>query len=329
MCVENHIVDNKVKATLTLITLAPFFGEVLSTSTPFFLFVFPWYYLPLVFLYGFGALIIREYSVRHNRSTLSLMLLAVVYGIIEEGLSLRTFFNPAIVSSAADPERYWGVNTVWVVHILYYHIFFSIWMPVILTHLLFPSVRKEIWVSGKKWWWIGTLYVLINLLYYAIEVYEQPLLPYIATGFAALVLTIIAISLPNVKDPAYLIQSDVSLSAGNMRILVVSLFATMGSFISAWVFPIEDSPLIISLLILLLIPVIAFFLISPSMSSPSYQQLILILWGILLFPLLLFPLIAEPISQSIASIITFGLLLYSQRVWKKMDSADSKADNLS
>lgn len=257
------------------------------------------------------------------------MLLAAVYGIIEEGLSLRTFFNPAIVSSVSDPERFWGVNTVWVVHILYYHIFFSIWMPVILTHLLFPSVRKEIWVSGKKWWWIGALYVLINLLYYAIEVYEQPLFPYIATGFAALVLTIIAISLPNVKDPAYLIQSDVSLPAGNIRILVVSLFATIGSFITAWFFPLEDSPLIISLLILFLIPVIAFFLITPSISSPSYQQLLLILWGILLFPLLLFPLIAEPISQSIASAITFGLLLYSRRVWRKMDSVESKADNLS
>src|SRR5688572_16120751 len=53
--------------------------------------------MPLLFiapLYGGGALIVREVARRCGLGWPGILLLALAYGLFEEGLSLQTLFNP-------------------------------------------------------------------------------------------------------------------------------------------------------------------------------------------------------------------------------------------
>lgn len=82
------------KPILFLFFLSPLVGEVLFGSTPPLAFINPLVFLFLGALYGSGALLVRDYARRWQRGCRSVLLLGVAYGIIEEGILVRSFFNP-------------------------------------------------------------------------------------------------------------------------------------------------------------------------------------------------------------------------------------------
>lgn len=45
-------------------------------------------------LYGSGVLLVRDYARRWNKGWRSILLLGAAYGIIEEGIPVRSFFSP-------------------------------------------------------------------------------------------------------------------------------------------------------------------------------------------------------------------------------------------
>ena len=51
-------------------------------------------FILLASLYGSGALLIRELKVRWRKGYVSMFLLGTAYGIIEEGLMVKSFFDP-------------------------------------------------------------------------------------------------------------------------------------------------------------------------------------------------------------------------------------------
>src|SRR5215469_219884 len=79
-------------AALALFFLAPFCGEVLSTSTPPTQFFFD--PVNLIFqpaLYGSAALLIRETVRRRGLAWSNLLLLGAAYGILEEAMVTNTW----------------------------------------------------------------------------------------------------------------------------------------------------------------------------------------------------------------------------------------------
>src|SRR5699024_5271321 len=72
-------------AVLTLVLLAPFTGELLLGTLPAGPAGWAVMLIPLILLYGGGALLIREVARRLGRGYPTMLLLAIAYGLIEEG----------------------------------------------------------------------------------------------------------------------------------------------------------------------------------------------------------------------------------------------------
>jgi hypothetical protein len=132
-----------------LFFLSPAIGELLSGSAPpAEFFSFPGF-LIITTLYGSGAILARELTVRWGKGWLTLLLFGAAYGIIEEGLMVKSFFDPRWIDLGilGTYGRWAGVNWVWSLELTIYHAVVSIATPVLLTELLFPSRRDDIWVG--------------------------------------------------------------------------------------------------------------------------------------------------------------------------------------
>jgi hypothetical protein len=84
----------KGSPALVLFFLAPAIAELLLGSSPPSEFFNPVSLLLLSSLYGSGALVMRELKVRWKKGYVSLFLLGAAYGIVEEGLMVKSFFDP-------------------------------------------------------------------------------------------------------------------------------------------------------------------------------------------------------------------------------------------
>ncbi|AIF70117.1 hypothetical protein PAP_08680 [Palaeococcus pacificus DY20341] len=123
----------------------------MSGSTPPLEIINPFSFLFLWAFYGGGVLLVRELWVRWGRGYLRLMLLGLSYGIIEEGLAVKSFFDPqwADLGVLATYGRVFGVNLVWAVWLSIFHAIFSISVPILLIDI-FYSELKEMPLLGKK-----------------------------------------------------------------------------------------------------------------------------------------------------------------------------------
>lgn len=145
----------------TLLVLSPFVGEFLlgniepdprSWATVF---------LPLVLLYGGGALLIREVARRFGRGYPTIATLALAYALVEEGIVLGTLFNREYLGLGLL-EYGWlpqlGTSPVWTSYVLVIHCVWSILVPIVLTERLFPAHADEPWLRAP-----GT--ILVTLIY--------------------------------------------------------------------------------------------------------------------------------------------------------------------
>ncbi|ASA77061.1 cation transporting ATPase C-terminal domain-containing protein [Thermococcus sp. 5-4] len=138
--------ERKTKVALILSLVSPIFAEVLSGSTPPLevltnplSFPFLWAY------YGAGVLLVREAWVRWGRNYVRLMLLGFVYGIVEEGLVIKSWFNPEWpdLDVFSVYGRVWGVNAVWAVWLTIFHSLMSIAIPIMVVDALYPEFSNE------------------------------------------------------------------------------------------------------------------------------------------------------------------------------------------
>lgn len=141
---------------LLLLALSPGIPEYLSGSTSV-----EWIVRdPLIFLvflglnlglYGPGVLLVRESWVRGGSSWGALLLFGVAYGLLEEGTALSTLFNPSasVVGTLGVYGRYAGVNGVWTVGVLAFHVVFSIGLPLVLLGLALPATRGRSILSRR------------------------------------------------------------------------------------------------------------------------------------------------------------------------------------
>jgi len=139
-----------------LAILTPGIPEYLSTSSPILnLVVNPgWFFLGLainVAQYTGGALLVREAWIRWRVGWPSVMALALAYGVTEEGLGDNTLFNSAghVDGILGHYGRFVGVNWVWSVGVLAFHVICSIGIPIVLLGLALPATRGRSLVGRR------------------------------------------------------------------------------------------------------------------------------------------------------------------------------------
>ncbi len=134
----------ETKILITLLFLSPLLGELLSASLPPIAFFNPLVLSLMVLLYGCGTVLIREAKARW-RLQWSVIFLASAYGIVEEGLMVKSFFNPGWVDMGVLSAygMYLGVQWPWAIMLTIYHATMSTLIPITIVELLWPKYKDQ------------------------------------------------------------------------------------------------------------------------------------------------------------------------------------------
>ncbi len=159
----------RIKMILLLIVMTPGIPEYMTGSSKFAELFFDThsFFVGLVLniaLYSTGALLIREFSIKYNRGWASILALGLAYGIMEEGISVHTFFIPSgnPVGLLANYGRFLGVDWLWALGISFFHAIFSIGLPIFLLSIAYPKYSREPLLG-----WKGST---LTLFVYALDV---------------------------------------------------------------------------------------------------------------------------------------------------------------
>jgi hypothetical protein len=135
---------------LTLLILAPLMGEIVSGHQPPLELCNPLSVILLMLPYGLGALVCRELVRRWKKGWPSLILLAVAYGVYEEAVVVRSFFNPDWPElDILKPYHLLGVNWTYAAMLVHFHVLVSIAAAVFLAEAIHADRRNEPWLNGK------------------------------------------------------------------------------------------------------------------------------------------------------------------------------------
>jgi lipopolysaccharide/colanic/teichoic acid biosynthesis glycosyltransferase len=150
------------REALLLAVASPMIAELLSSSAPPLQFFVPWIFALFVLFYGLCALLIREVSLRWGGGWARILLLGSAFGILDEGLAARAFFDPASRSLGplAAYGRWVGVNWIWSLDAILYHAVFSVAIPILLIYQFFPASRDVRWLGRKAFWTVAVLFGL-------------------------------------------------------------------------------------------------------------------------------------------------------------------------
>jgi len=183
--------EDRTKAALTLSLLSPVFGELVSGSSPPFEFFNPVSFLFLWGLYGGGVLILRDLWVRWGKGYTRLMVLGITYGIMEEGLAIKSFFDPGWMDLGiySTYGRFAGVNFGWAFWLMAFHAIYSITVPVLLVEALYPQYsRWELLTARTRRPVVAAFLLSASAMFFGLNPYVPPALPYLGALIAVVFL---------------------------------------------------------------------------------------------------------------------------------------------
>jgi hypothetical protein len=182
---------------VAILVLAPFLGEVLSTSTLPLDFVLPWNLVLLAALYGSGALICRELMRRYHLGLPGFCLLAAAYAVYEEALIVHSWFDSRYQerSGVGAYSRVWHTNLLLATHLTAFHVAVSICSSVLLVERLCPTYRHRAWAGRRGLTLAALALVLLVPLTYG-NVWRGPIGPEVAAGGLIVVLAACAFLVP-------------------------------------------------------------------------------------------------------------------------------------
>ena len=139
------------RAALTLFLFPAVSVELLGGNTSLAQFFDPPTFVVLTVLYGGAALLVRETVVRWGKGFTSIVVLASGYGMVNEGLCSKGFFDPhfyAVVATGLEGfGRWFGINVPWALYISIFHATFSIIVPIGIASSIFPG--RERWIGSR------------------------------------------------------------------------------------------------------------------------------------------------------------------------------------
>jgi len=273
---------------LVLLFLAPVLGELLSGSAPPAEFFQPFGFILLTILYGGGAILARELTHRWDKGWPTLLALGAAYGIAEEGLMCKSFFDPAWMDlgELANYGRWFGVNWVWSVHLTIFHAVFSIAIPVLLVSLIFPARRSEAWISRRTFKRLSLLWVANGaFIFLALTPYRPPLMPFLSAALIAVGCVRLARRLPRPACDSEQVRLRRPLWFG-----LTGFLGTVGLFVLAWVSPVIGVPPLLAMLLMAGWPVVVAWIVLKVLGRgvlcSERHQLALASGGLILFVLL-------------------------------------------
>lgn len=172
-------------ALVSLVIIAAFLAEFLtgSNSIPQII-AYPPSLLFNVALYGSGALLIREASIRWRKRWAAVLLLGGAYGVGEEGFAAKTMINPNSPIIGNQAYSHWmGINWVPLAALTIFHAAFSIMVPILLVELFFPKAK------GRRL--LGNLGLAVTMVVYGLTVFLLTAYlgdPYVITSWVAVLL---------------------------------------------------------------------------------------------------------------------------------------------
>lgn len=223
------------KPALALLLLSPITGELLTASSPPAAFFTPFSLFLLIGLYGCGALLVREYARKWGRGWVSIVLLGAAYGIIEEGLTAKSFFDPAWMDLGILGlyGRWMDVNWVWSQGLTIYHAVVSITIPIILVQLTFPKASGSRWLGRKAFFAAHAWFFAVVVFGFA---YISGFHPNIAQVFGCIVAVLILSYVAKNRPP--MVGSPKASSAGAKRLYLLSLIMMLTFFpLIYWIGP--------------------------------------------------------------------------------------------
>jgi hypothetical protein len=154
-----------------------------------------------VLLYGCGAILVRELSRRTGRGWPTIVLLALAFGVIEEGLLTQSLFNQGYLGAHLLDYGYLsalGIAPPWTVFVLALHTVWSISAPIAVVEGRW-GVRP--WLGRVGLAVVAVLYVLGAVATFAISLllggsYVAPLPLLLVAAVVAAVLVVVAFRLP-------------------------------------------------------------------------------------------------------------------------------------
>ena len=249
----------KLWPPVVLFFLAPIIGELLSGSAPPAEFFTPFGITVLTILYGGGAILIRELIIRWRKGWVSLLVLGAAYGIIEEGLMVKSFFDPGWmdIGILGSYGRWAGVNWIWSFELTIYHAVISISIPILLTELIFPGRRNESWV-GRGWFITLTAFFTADIIfgYFLLTDYRPGTVQY----WLAVVI-VIALVLLAWRLPAQPLTAKATAVRHPVRFWLLGFAGVITFIITFWVLPNTAVPPLVTALIAVVFIILVIWLV--------------------------------------------------------------------
>jgi hypothetical protein len=308
-----------------LILLSPTIAELLSGSSPPLEFFKPLPFLFLVGLYGGGVLAIRELSVKWEKDWGSILILGAAYGIIEEGLAVKSFFDPNWMDLGilGIYGRFLGVNWVWAVCLTIFHTIFSIALPILIFRLTYPELKNMRLLKDKKLKAVIGIFVAI-VIFFNISTYKV----YLLTTIATLIIVLILILLAYKVKPGYIETKSITPSRGPNYIGAVGVGFTFIFFIVMYALPyVLPFPLVPIILELFICMIFLIFIQNTIGKIDNTKHKVALCWGLLL-PLIILAFIQETngvFGMAVVGIFFIGFLSYVGR--KAIKESQSNINN--
>lgn len=194
----------RLAPAVALFFLAPFVAEFLLGD-------FPVTLLPalvvLAPLYGGGALLVRETVRRRGLGWPSIVLLALAYSVVEEGLLTQSLFNPDYAGERLLDPGYvpWlGIGLPWTLYVIPLHVVWSIGAPVAVVESLTPDRAAAPWLGRVGYPVTAALLLLgaFGTFQFSRENADGFMAPWprlAAVGVLAAVLVVLALRLPGTR----------------------------------------------------------------------------------------------------------------------------------
>lgn len=316
-----RIARRGLSPALALFWLSPVIAELLSGSSPPTEFFQPLSLVVLSLLYGGGAVLIRELVLRWRKGWPSIFVLGAAYGIVEEGLMVKSFFDPQWVDLGplGVYGRWAGVNWVWSLGLTIYHAVWSIGIPILLVSLIFPRRTQDPWVGRGMFCVLAALLALdVAFGFLALTPYRPPLVPYLMAIAMVGLLVGLARHMPPALRTATLRGTRLQ-KPRSLRCFVLGLAWSVAFFLALWAVPHTRLSPVVNLGLMLMIVAAAWFGLPRLLPFSPWdaRHLFSLASGVLSFLIVLAPLHELNADRAIEmrGMATVGLAAVLLLVW--------------